>query len=86
VSKTAVPELASVADAAAATGMHPSSIRKRLVEGRSDAYRIGRDWFFTDAQLAQLRKDAKPHRKRKNEAAVRLNPDGDAGPSTTEGE
>jgi excisionase family DNA binding protein len=51
-------------EAAAMTGLHAGSIRKRLIEGRSDALRVGRDWLFTESQVAQLKREAKPQRKR----------------------
>jgi hypothetical protein len=75
--------LLTLAEVAQRAGLHPGAIRKRLAEGRSDAIRIGGVWLLTDSQAQALERDMLPRKKRQT-AAVRLNPEGDAGPPTQE--
>jgi heptaprenylglyceryl phosphate synthase len=57
-------ELLTLAEVAQKAGVHPGAIRKRLLEGRSDAILIGGIWLFTESQTNALIRDMKPRRKK----------------------
>jgi len=68
MAKTERVVLYTVAEVAEASGMHPGSIRKRLIEGRSDGFLVAGRWVFTAGQKAELIQVAKPRAKRGSRA------------------
>jgi len=56
--------LYTLKEAAEQTRLHVGTIRKGLTEGRFDAMKVGRDWLFTPTQVEELKRTAKPQKKR----------------------
>jgi excisionase family DNA binding protein len=48
----------SLREAAKALGLHPSTLRHQVQNGKLRAHKMGRDWFVSEEEVERYRRDS----------------------------